>query len=148
MVVVASDHGTIHVFNLEDNKPRESSLPIIPKYFSSQWSFVKFSIPQGPRCVCAFGADPNSVVGELELSKSSLGKSLIATFSLNQPFVQTATIINSYLTTRANVVATSVHNSLSCKTMRPRNQVRLLRTPLMHLYNYISPWKCVIQYYL
>ncbi|BFF89434.1 GL12110 [Drosophila persimilis] len=62
MVVVASDHGTIHVFNLEDNKPRESSLPIIPKYFSSQWSFVKFSIPQGPRCVCAFGADPNSVV--------------------------------------------------------------------------------------
>ncbi|EDV93541.1 WD repeat domain phosphoinositide-interacting protein 3 [Drosophila grimshawi] len=62
MIVVASDHGTIHVFNLEDNKQRESSLPIIPKYFSSQWSFVKFSIPQGPRCICAFGADSNSVV--------------------------------------------------------------------------------------
>lgn len=64
MIVVASDHGTIHVFNLEDNKPRESSLPIIPKYFSSQWSFGKFSIPQGPRCICAFGADSNSVVGK------------------------------------------------------------------------------------
>ncbi|XP_068157847.1 WD repeat domain phosphoinositide-interacting protein 3 [Drosophila tropicalis] len=62
MLVVASDHGTIHVFNLCDNKQKESSLPIIPKYFTSQWSFVKFSIPQGPRCVCAFGAEPNSVV--------------------------------------------------------------------------------------
>ncbi|XP_030376175.1 WD repeat domain phosphoinositide-interacting protein 3 isoform X2 [Scaptodrosophila lebanonensis] len=64
MVVVASDHGTIHVFNLEDNKQRESSLPIIPKYLLSQWSFVKFSIPQGPRCICAFGAEPNAVVGD------------------------------------------------------------------------------------
>ncbi|KAH8399590.1 hypothetical protein KR215_004118 [Drosophila sulfurigaster] len=62
MIVVASDHGTIHVFNLEGNKPQQSSLPILPKYFSSQWSFVKFSIPQGPRCICAFGADSNSVV--------------------------------------------------------------------------------------
>ncbi|KAL7728354.1 hypothetical protein ACLKA6_007448 [Drosophila palustris] len=62
MIVVASDHGTIHVFNLEGNKQQQSSLPILPKYFSSQWSFVKFSIPQGPRCICAFGADSNSVV--------------------------------------------------------------------------------------
>ncbi|KAH8310929.1 hypothetical protein KR044_003485 [Drosophila immigrans] len=62
MLVVASDHGTIHVFNLEGNKQQQSSLPILPKYFSSQWSFVKFSIPQGPRCICAFGADSNSVV--------------------------------------------------------------------------------------
>uniref|UniRef100_D3TPV5 Uncharacterized conserved protein n=1 Tax=Glossina morsitans morsitans TaxID=37546 RepID=D3TPV5_GLOMM len=62
MLVVSSDHGTIHVFNLEDNKTKESSLPIIPKYFSSQWSFVKFSIPQGPACICAFGSDPNSVI--------------------------------------------------------------------------------------
>lgn len=63
MLVVSSDHGTIHVFNLEDHKNKESSLPIIPKYFSSQWSFVKFSIPQGPRCICAFGSDSNSVIG-------------------------------------------------------------------------------------
>lgn len=62
MLVVSSDHGTIHVFNLDDPKPKESSIPIIPKYFSSQWSFVKFSIPQVPPCVCAFGSDPNSVI--------------------------------------------------------------------------------------
>uniref|UniRef100_A0A1A9UWP5 Uncharacterized protein n=1 Tax=Glossina austeni TaxID=7395 RepID=A0A1A9UWP5_GLOAU len=61
-LVVSSDHGTIHVFNLEDNKPKVSSLLIVPKYFSSQWSFVKFSIPQGPACICAFGSDPNSVI--------------------------------------------------------------------------------------
>lgn len=62
MLVVSSDHGTIHVFNLEEPKPRESSLPIIPKYFSSQWSFCKFSIPQGPPCICAFGSSPNTVI--------------------------------------------------------------------------------------
>lgn len=65
MLVLSSDHGTIHVFNIDDNKSKESSsLPIIPKYFSSQWSFVKFNIPQGPACICAFGSDPNSVIGE------------------------------------------------------------------------------------
>ncbi|TMW49443.1 hypothetical protein DOY81_005453 [Sarcophaga bullata] len=62
MLVVSSDHGTIHVFNLDDNKAKESSLPIVPKYFSSQWSFVKFSIPKEPPCICAFGSDPNSVI--------------------------------------------------------------------------------------
>uniref|UniRef100_A0A0K8TNI9 Uncharacterized protein n=1 Tax=Tabanus bromius TaxID=304241 RepID=A0A0K8TNI9_TABBR len=62
-LVVSSDHGTIHVFNLEEHKSKEStSLPIIPKYFSSQWSFCKFSVPQGPPCICAFGADNNSVI--------------------------------------------------------------------------------------
>lgn len=64
MLVVSSDHGTIHVFNLDDTKPKESSLPIVPKYFSSQWSFVKFSIPKEPPCICAFGSDSNSVIGE------------------------------------------------------------------------------------
>lgn len=65
-LVVSSDHGTIHVFNLEE-KQRESgasSLPILPKYFSSNWSFCKFSIPQGPPCICAFGSDDNSVIGQ------------------------------------------------------------------------------------
>lgn len=64
-IVVSSDHGTIHIFNLEEQKSRESSsLPIIPKYFTSQWSFCKFSIPNGPPCICAFGADNNSVIGK------------------------------------------------------------------------------------
>lgn len=64
-IVVSSDHGTIHVFNLEEHKTRDSSsIQILPKYFTSQWSFCKFSIPQGPPCICAFGADNNSVIGE------------------------------------------------------------------------------------
>lgn len=65
-VVVASDHGTIHVFNLEEEAMRERNLShqILPKYFSSTWSFCKFSIPTGPsiNCICAFGTDPNSII--------------------------------------------------------------------------------------
>lgn len=62
-IVVASDHGTIHVFNLEQQKVKDSAgLSIIPKYFTSQWSFCKFSVPQGPPCICAFGIDNNSVI--------------------------------------------------------------------------------------
>uniref|UniRef100_A0A6B2ELB4 Uncharacterized protein n=1 Tax=Phlebotomus kandelakii TaxID=1109342 RepID=A0A6B2ELB4_9DIPT len=62
-LVVSSDHGTIHVFTLDEAKCKESSsLPIIPKYFSSNWSFCKFSIPHGPPCICAFGAESNSVI--------------------------------------------------------------------------------------
>lgn len=64
-IVVSSDHGTIHIFNLEEHRNLESSsLHLIPKYFSSQWSFCKFSIPNGPPCICAFGSDNNSVIGK------------------------------------------------------------------------------------
>lgn len=64
-VVVASDHGTIHVFNLQEEESREKNISqILPKYFSSNWSFCKFTIPSGPsiNCICAFGADPNSII--------------------------------------------------------------------------------------
>lgn len=60
-VVVSSDHGTIHVFNLDEPKSKESS-SLLTKYFTSQWSFCKFSIPQGPPCICAFGSENNSVI--------------------------------------------------------------------------------------
>lgn len=69
-LVVSSDHGTIHVFNLEESSQRNAdggasgASAIIPKYFSSNWSFCKFSVPQGPQCICAFGSDDNSVIGE------------------------------------------------------------------------------------
>jgi WD40 repeat protein len=63
---VASDHGTIHIFALDDQKlNRQSTLAnamFLPKYFSSTWSFCKFTVPNGPPCVCAFGPDNNSVI--------------------------------------------------------------------------------------
>ncbi|CAO1433996.1 unnamed protein product [Diamesa serratosioi] len=62
-VVVASDHGTIHVFNLEEPKAKESSLQILPKYFTSHWSFCKFSIPTGPcPCIVSFGNENNNSI--------------------------------------------------------------------------------------
>lgn len=60
-VCVASDHGTIHVFNLEEQTREKNISQILPKYFSSHWSFAKFTIPS-MRCLCAFGADNNSII--------------------------------------------------------------------------------------
>jgi WD repeat-containing protein 45 len=62
-IVVASDHGTIHVFNLDEQTREKNISQILPKYFSSHWSFAKFSIPTGPsNCICAFGSDNNSII--------------------------------------------------------------------------------------
>jgi WD repeat-containing protein 45 len=35
----------------------------LPKYFSSEWSFAQFRVPE-TRTICAFGAEKNTIVGE------------------------------------------------------------------------------------
>ena len=35
---------------------------ILPKYFSSEWSFAQYRIPRG-KSICAFGAEPHSIIG-------------------------------------------------------------------------------------
>ncbi|RCH79114.1 WD repeat domain phosphoinositide-interacting protein 3 [Rhizopus stolonifer] len=55
---VASDKGTIHLFNLAVSN-RESSLSfmkqILPKYFSSQWSFANARLATESRCLVRCG---------------------------------------------------------------------------------------------
>eukprot|EP00045_Choanoeca_perplexa_P002678 m.25919 g.25919 ORF g.25919 m.25919 type:complete len:346 (+) comp11644_c0_seq1:82-1119(+) len=61
----SSDHGTIHVFDLQDQEAAAASslLPqsLLPKYFSSQWSFAKFSV-SASRSICTFGKEPGTIV--------------------------------------------------------------------------------------
>ncbi|PRP89425.1 WD repeat domain phosphoinositide-interacting protein 3 [Planoprotostelium fungivorum] len=77
---VSSDKGTVHIYGLsaehdkreeenrkknEEAKTRVSSFSfmkeILPSYFSSEWSFASFHIPE-THSICCFGSDSNSVI--------------------------------------------------------------------------------------
>ncbi|KAJ2848888.1 Phosphatidylinositol 3,5-bisphosphate-binding protein [Coemansia brasiliensis] len=78
---VSSDKGTVHIFNLEAKQNaaqppapvasgksgnRHSNLKfmkdLLPKYFSSEWSFAHFRVANEVRCICGFGNERNSVI--------------------------------------------------------------------------------------
>ncbi|KAJ1719391.1 Phosphatidylinositol 3,5-bisphosphate-binding protein [Coemansia erecta] len=81
---VSSDKGTVHIFNLDGKHPnnqqpsssslsataaagnRQSNLKfmkdLLPKYFSSEWSFAHFRVANEVRCICGFGTERNSVI--------------------------------------------------------------------------------------
>ncbi|KAJ2220085.1 Phosphatidylinositol 3,5-bisphosphate-binding protein [Coemansia sp. RSA 485] len=66
---VSSDKGTVHIFNLDPKQAagnRQSNLKfmkdLLPKYFSSEWSFAHFRVANEVRCICGFGTERNSVI--------------------------------------------------------------------------------------
>ncbi|OLY81614.1 WD repeat domain phosphoinositide-interacting protein 3 [Smittium mucronatum] len=80
---VSSDKGTVHIFNLmgdnssPNNNPDQSSVThsrgnrqsslsffkgILPKYFSSEWSFAHFRIQNEVRCICGFAPNKDYVI--------------------------------------------------------------------------------------
>eukprot|EP00742_Colponemidia_sp_Colp-10_P002995 GILJ01003196.1.p1 GENE.GILJ01003196.1~~GILJ01003196.1.p1 ORF type:complete len:363 (+),score=36.13 GILJ01003196.1:223-1311(+) len=84
-LAVSSDKGTIHVFKLkpaediphtdvirssEDEPSSSASNPrsslsffktLLPRYFSSEWSFAQFRVPE-VRTICVFGSERNTLI--------------------------------------------------------------------------------------
>eukprot|EP00128_Syssomonas_multiformis_P012865 Colp12_sorted_trinity150504_noHs@30834 len=68
MLCVASDKGTVHVLALKNPEKNQQALlapakEFLPSYFSSQWSFARFTVPPSRSVIaCAFTADKNAIL--------------------------------------------------------------------------------------
>uniref|UniRef100_A0A914WJY7 WD repeat domain phosphoinositide-interacting protein 3 n=1 Tax=Plectus sambesii TaxID=2011161 RepID=A0A914WJY7_9BILA len=69
LLCATSDHGTVHIFSLAKNgrQRKGSRTALLPKYLPGDVSFSRFQLPlSGGKhhipSICAFGADPGSVV--------------------------------------------------------------------------------------
>jgi len=64
LICSSSDHGTVHIFSVQDfqSPQQKSSSKLVPKYFNSNRSFCRISLPTSSRSVCAFTSDSSSVV--------------------------------------------------------------------------------------
>jgi len=87
-LLVSSDKGTVHVFRVDNHNRKKGVFKgkeeisevsaclekaqnptsifapfanFLPSYFSSEWSFAQFHVPDY-RCIAAFGQDPHTVV--------------------------------------------------------------------------------------
>lgn len=85
-LAVSSDKGTIHIFSLKGIQPAQPPKPVepeskddkngskvnpksslsfmkglLPKYFSSEWSFAQYRVPD-TRAIVAFGTEKNSII--------------------------------------------------------------------------------------
>ncbi|CAN1311470.1 Autophagy-related protein 18d [Linum perenne] len=65
-LAVSSDKGTVHIFSLRVRVAGEdsSSHPngVLPKYFSSEWSFAQFRLPEETHFIAAFGSQNTVIV--------------------------------------------------------------------------------------
>lgn len=80
-LAVSSNKGTIHVFSLKHKNlpPPESEITeekttqisglfgmanrFVPSYFTSEWSFAQFKVPDDVKTLVAFGNEKNSLIG-------------------------------------------------------------------------------------
>jgi WD40 repeat protein len=65
-LAVASDKGTVHVFNLDAENIKIEGIPtlmksVLPKYFDSSWSFAQLHLKEG-KCSIAFAPDQSNAL--------------------------------------------------------------------------------------
>ena len=51
---------------------------ILPKYFSSEWSFAQFRVPE-VRTIVAFGQEKNSLIGKWRERRMKSNRTLVST---------------------------------------------------------------------